>query len=180
MQVVVLRKKSLGRKGNAMNYAKGKTEIRPIALEDLEAIFSIDKEIRASGKTITYADITTEDIFAISEEVTYHHTPLGHIAELLDFGFVAEIDGQICGFTLGHTAHENDTEVGLLLMLGIRPDYQRKGIATKIVNALCEKYRSKGIKTVRSTVDQQDKDFLGFIEHMGFAASRRVDYSKTL
>ncbi len=163
-----------------MSHEKGEMEIRPIALEDLKAMFLIDKEIRASGKAITYADFTAEDIFTISQEANRHKMPLSYIAELLDFGFVAEIGGQICGFTLSRIAHENDTEVGLLLMLGIRPDYQRKGIGTKLVNALCEKYRSKGIKTVCATVDQQDKDLLGFIEHIGFVAGHRVDYSKTL
>ncbi len=163
-----------------MSRAKGEVEIRPIALEDLKAMFLIDKEIRASGKAITYADSTTVDIFTISQEANRHKMPLSYIAELLDFGLVAEIGGLICGFTLGRVAHENDTEVGMLLMLGIRPDYQRKGIATKLVNALCKKYCSKGIKTVYATVDQQDKDLLGFIEHMGFVAGHRVDYSKTL
>ncbi len=163
-----------------MSCAKGEMEIRPVALEDLKAIFLIDKEIRATGKAITYADLTTEDIFTISQEANRHKMPLSYITELLDFGSVAEIGGQICGFILGRVAHENDTEVGLLLMLGIRLDYQRKGIATKLVNALCEKYRSKGIKTVRATVDKQDKDLLGFIEYTGFVAGHRVDYSKTL
>ena len=163
-----------------MSRVKDEVEIRPIALEDLKVMFLIDREIRATGKAITYADITTEDIFTISQEDNRHKMPLSYIAELLDFGFVAEISGQICGFALGRVAHENDTEVGLLLMLGIRPDYQRKGIATKLVNTLCEKYRSKGIKTLCTTVDQQDKGLLRFIEHMGFMASRRVDYSKTL
>lgn len=163
-----------------MSRAQGKMEIRPIALEDLEAMFLIDKEIRATGKTVTYADLPTEDIFTISQEANRHKRPLSYITELLDFGFVAEIGGQICGFILGQVAHENDTEVGLLLMLGIHPAYQRKGIATKLVNALCKKCRSKGIKTVRATIDQQDKDLLGFIEHMGFVAGHRVDYSKSL
>ena len=163
-----------------MSHAKGEMEIRPIILEDLKAMFLIDKEIRASGKAITYADFTTEDIFTISQEANRHKRPLSYIAELLDFGFVAEIGGQVCGFILGRVAHENDTEVGLLLMLGVRPDYQRKGIAAKLVNALCEKYRSKGIKTVRATVDKQDKALLGFIEYTGFVAGHRVDYSKTL
>ncbi len=163
-----------------MSREKVKVEIRPIVLEDLKAMFLIDKEIRASGKAISYADYTTEDIFTISQEANRHRMPLTYIAELLDFGFVAEIGGQICGFTLGRIAHENDTEVGLLLILGIRPDYQRKGIATKLINALCAKYRSKGIKTICAIVDQQDKDLLGFIEHIGFAVGHRVDYSKTL
>ncbi|MFC1873386.1 GNAT family N-acetyltransferase [Chloroflexota bacterium] len=163
-----------------MNHEKDEMEIRPITLEDLKAMFSIDQEIRATGKVITYADITTEDIFTISQEENRHKMPLIYIAELLDFGFVAEISGQICGFVLGRLKHELDTEVGLLTMLGIRPDYQRKGIATKLLNVLSEKYRSKGIKTLCAIVDQQDKDLLGFIENMGFIASYRVDYTKTL
>ena len=170
----------LGRKESTIRHTKDKIEIRPITLEDLKAVFSIDKEIRVSGKAITYADSTTVDIFTISQEANRHKMPLSYIMELLDFGFVAEIDGQICGFTLGRASHENDNEVGLLLMLGVSPDYQRKGIATKLVNALCEKYRSKGIKRVCAAVDQQDKDLLSFIEHMGFVVGRRVDYSKTL
>ena len=151
-----------------------------MVLEDLKSMFLIDKEIEATGKAITYADLTTEDIFTISQEANRHKMPLSYIVELLDFGFVVEISGQIRGFILGQVAHENDTEVGLLLMLGVHPDYQRRGFATKLVNALCEKYRSKGIKTIRATIDQQDKDLLGFVEHMGFIAGHRVDYSKTL
>ncbi len=151
-----------------------------MVLEDLKPMFLIDKEIEATGKAITYADLTTEDIFTISQEANRRKMPLSYIVELLDFGFVVEISGQIRGFVLGQVAHENDTEVGLLLMLGVHPDYQQRGFATKLVNALCEKYRSKGIKTIRATIDQQDKGLLAFIEHMGFIAGHRVDYSKTL
>ena len=163
-----------------MSRTKGKIKIRSMVLEDLKSMFLIDKEIEATGKAITYADLTTEDIFTISQEANRHKMPLSYIVELLDFGFVVEISGQIRGFVLGQVAHENDTEVGLLLMLGVHPDYQQRGFATKLVNALCEKYRSKGIKTIRATIDQQDKDLLGFIEHVGFTAGYRVDYSKTL
>jgi len=163
-----------------MSRTKGKIKIRSMVLEDLKSMFLIDKEIEATGKAITYADLTTEDIFTISQEANRHKMPLSYIVELLDFGFVVEINGQIRGFILGQVAHENDTEVGLLLMLGVHPDYQRRGFATKLVNALCEKYRSKDIKTIRATIDQQDKDLLGFIEHVGFTAGYRVDYSKTL
>jgi len=163
-----------------MSYAKGKMEIRPIVLEDLKAMFLLDQEIRASGKVITYANLTTEDIFIISQEANRGKMPLSYITELLDFGFVAEISGRIRGLILGQVTHENDTEMGLLIMLGVHPDYQRKGIATKLVNALCKKYRSKGMETVRTKIDQQDKDLLGFVEHMGFVAGHRVDYSKVL
>ncbi len=163
-----------------MSCTEGKIKIRPLVLEDLKAIFLIDKEIRAIGKAITYANVATEDIFTIDQEVNHHKRPVSYIVGLLDFGFVAEIDDHICGFILGQAAHEDATGAGLILMLGIHPVIQRKGIATSLVNALCEKYRSKGIKTIRATIDQQDKGLVGFIEHMGFIADPRVDYSKTL
>ena len=163
-----------------MSYTEGKIKIRPLALEDLKAIFLIDKEIKAIGKAITYANVATEDIFTIGREANHQERPVSYIVGLLDLGFVAEIDSHICGFILGQVAHEDATEVGLILMLGVHPVIQRKGIATSLVNALCEKYRSKGIKTIRATIDQQDKDLLGFVEHMGFIAGHRVDYSKTL
>jgi len=165
-----------------MGHTEDKIEIRPLVLEDLKVMFLIDREIRATGKAITYANVTTGDIFTIDREVNHQKRPVSYIAGLLDFGFVAEIDGHISGFILGQVAHigENAIEIGLILILGVHPDYQRRGIATKLVNALCEKYRSKGIKTIRTTIDQQDKDLLGFAEHMGFRAGHRVDYSKTL
>lgn len=163
-----------------MNNAISETKIRPIALEDLKAIYSIDKEIRESREAITYEGITTRGIFNISQGIQSGNTPISYITKLLDFSFVAEIDGQICGFALGQTTLENDIKVGLLLMVGIRPGYRRKGIATQLINGLFEKCRSKDIKTLRATVDQQDELLLGFIEHMGFTAARRVSYSKTL
>ncbi len=163
-----------------MSCIEGSIEIRPMVLEDLKAIFLIDKEIRAIGKAITYANVATEDIFTIDREVNHQKRPVSYIVGLLDFGFVAEINSHICGFILGQAAHEDTIEAGLILILGVHPDYHRKGIATGLVNALCEKYRSKGIKTIRATIDQQDKDLLGFVEHMGFIAGHRVDYSKTL
>lgn len=165
-----------------MRRVEGTIEIRPMILEDLKAILLLDKEIRTTGKAITYANLTTEDIFTIDQEVNHHKRPVSYIVGLLDLGFVAAIDNHICGFILGRVVHigEDANEVGLILMLGVHPDYQRKGIATNLVNALCEKYRSKGIKTIYTTMDQRDKDLLGFIEHIGFRVSHRVDYSKAL
>ena len=164
-----------------MSSTAGKVEIRPMALEALKDMFAIDKEIRAVGKTIiTYANVATEDIFAIDREANYQKRPVSYITGLLDFGFVAEIDGCIGGFILSKIEHigENATEVGTILILGVRPRYQRRGIASKLVTALCEKYNSKGIKIIRATIDQRDKDMISFAEHMGFLAGHRVDYYK--
>ena len=164
-------------------------KVRPMNLEDLDAIFSIDHKIRGMGKAITYAHLTTEHIFTINrhvgrlaEPISYVDLITGDVSELLDLGFVTEVEGHVRGFILGRRAHvgEAATEIGVILILGVHPEYWRKGMATKLVNAICEKYRSKGIRTVRIEIDQRDKELLGFCEQMGFSVGHRIDYTKTL
>jgi len=166
-----------------------KTEIRPMILEDLDAIFSIDHKIRRMGKAITYANLTTERIFTIDRHVgrlakpsSYVDLITGDVSGLLDLGFVAEVEGHVRGFILGRVAHagEPPTEEGWILIVGVHPDYLQKGIATELVNVICEKYRSKGIKKVRVRIEQRDKELLGFVEHMGFSVGHLIDYCKTM
>jgi len=101
---------------------------------------------------------------------------------LLELGVVAEIEGHVRGFILGRIAHigEAATEIGVIPILGVHPDYQRSGIATKLVNGICDKYRSKGIKRIRIDVDRHDKDLLDFVERIGFDAVGLIEYSKRL
>ena len=166
-----------------------KLKVRPMTLDDLDAILMIDRKIRGLGKAITYANLTTERIFTIDRKASGQRRPLsyvdlitGDVAGLLEFAFVAEVDGHVRGFILGQLGHIGETaaEVGVILILGIQPDYWRKGIANELVDSLCEKYRSKGLKTVRVGIDQRDKDLLAFFEHLGFNVGHFIDYSKTL
>ena len=172
-----------------MTNSQLKTEIRSMTLEDRDAIFLIDRKIRGMGKAITYVNLTTERIFTIDRKVSRLRQPTsyvdlitGDVAGLLELGFVAEVEGHVRGFILGRVADvaERAIQVGVILILGVHPDYQRGGIATQLVNAMCDRYRSKGIKTVRIGIDQRDKELLAFFEHMGFSVGHLIDYSRTL
>ena len=166
-----------------------KLKVRPMSLEDLDAIFSIDRKIRGIGKAITYENLTTERIFTIDRKasrltrpVSYVDLITGDVSGLLELGLVAEIEGHVRGFILGRVAHVGETaaEVGVILILGVHPDYWRKGIAAELVNAICANYRSKGIRTVRIGIDQRDKDLEAFFERMGFSVGHLIDYAKNL
>jgi len=172
-----------------MSNGSVEARVRDMNLEDLDAIFSIDHHIRSAGEAITYANLTTEHIFTIdrhvgrlAKPVSYVDLIKGDVSELLGLGVVAEIEGHVRGFILGGIAHigEAATEIGIIPILGVHPDYQRRGIALKLVNAICDKYRSKGIKKIRIDVDRHDKDLLGFIERIGFDAGGLIEYSKDL
>jgi GNAT superfamily N-acetyltransferase len=172
-----------------MKSVEGKIAVRPMAVGDIEAVLSVDKAVRAAGKAITYANLTTEYILSIDRRVKHEESPTsyadsktGDVAALLDFSFVAEVDGQVRGFVLGQIAHfrEAATEFGVIQMIGVHPDYQRKRIGISLLNALADTYRSKGIKTMRIGIDYRDKDLRSLIEHMGFGVGRLVVYSKIL
>lgn len=167
--------------------SKIEVKIRPLVLEDLDVILTIDHKIRSIEKAITYEYLTTEHIFTIDRKVSRMKQPTnyvdmitGNIADLLDLGIVAEIESHVRGFILGKVSATGTKPAGEILILGVHPDFWRKGIASKLVNAIFERYRSKGIKMVKMEVDRRDKPLLDFCEHMGFNAGHRIDYSKTL
>ena len=172
-----------------MSNGSVEARVRDMNLEDLDAIFAIDHHIRRAGKAITYANLTTEHIFTIdrhvgrlAKPVSYVDLIKGDVSELLELGVVAEIEGHVRGFILGRIAHigEAATEIGIIPILGVHPNYQRSGIATKLVNAICDKFRSRGIKRIRIDVDRPDKDLLDFVERMGFGTGYLIEYSKGL
>jgi GNAT superfamily N-acetyltransferase len=165
------------------------TNVRPLDLGDLDSIFLIDHKIRNMGKAITYEYLTTEHIFTINRKANRMMQPTnyvdlitGDVSELLNYGFVAEVEGHVRGFILGRAATSRGTTipVGEVLILGVHPLYWQKGIATLLVNAISEKFRSNGIKKMAIEIDVHDKQLMGFCEHMGFNASQRIDYVKTL
>ena len=172
-----------------MSSVQIENKIRPLVLEDLDAIFYIDHEIRRRGQAITYANLTTEHVFGIDRHVGILGTPLsyadlikGDISELLEFGLVAEVENHVRGFVLGRIGHCSDTTAGIgtIAILGVHPDYQHRGIAGQLINGLCETYRSKGIKRVRVNVDRRDKLMTDFVEYMGFGVGHLIDYTKVL
>jgi len=166
-----------------------KIKVRSMTLEDLDTIFLIDQKIRKVGKAITYANFTTEHIFAIERKERLQKRPTGYIDlitggvdKLLELGFVAEIRGRVRGFILGRVTPvgEPATQVGSIIILGVHPNYWRRGIATQLVDAICEKYRAKGINTVRIGIERRDQELQDFFKRIGFTAGRLMDYSKTI
>jgi len=166
-----------------------KVEVRPIKLEDVDAILSIDKAIRAAGNVITYRNLTTEYIVSAGRGIppqedpaSYLRSLTGDAAPLLNMSFVAEVNGQVRGFILGQVARVRNsaTEIGVIQMIGVHPDYQRRGIGSRLVRALSDKYRSQGMKVMRIGVDYRDKSLVGLFEHVGFGVDRLVIYSMVL
>ncbi len=134
---------------------------RPMEPEDVNAILSIDRKISGMQRAITY-------------EVNQI------IGGNLALSFVAETEAQVIGFVLATLTciPEEVIEACAILTVGIDPDYQHQGVATRLIQALLDACRSKGIRTVRTMVDEHDSQLKSLFEKMDFQRGRLVQYLK--
>jgi ribosomal protein S18 acetylase RimI-like enzyme len=142
-----------------------KIRIRPMEHEDIDSVLAIDQRITGERRAITYTELITGDLGGV-----------------LALSFVAEVDGVVQGFLLARRMYivAPPSEVGLIQILGVDPDYQRKGIATKMVNALLDTCRQKKLNGVRIMINERDSQLVGLFEHLGFRRGELIDYTKSL
>ena len=139
--------------------------IRNMVQDDIDAIFQIDKKISIQDRAFTYADMI--DSFVGGE---------------VGMSFVAEIGGQVIGFVLASIIYVADqiTEICMIQVVGVDPDYRNRGIARKLVAALIENCRSSYIKVVRIMIDQHDSQLQGLFDALEFRRGKMIDYSKSI
>jgi ribosomal protein S18 acetylase RimI-like enzyme len=133
--------------------------------EDIDSVLAIDRKITGKRRAVTYTELITGDLGGV-----------------LALSFVTEVDGVVQGFLLARRVYTVSPpgEVGLIQILGVDPDYQRQGIATKMVNALLDTCRAKKLNAVRIMINENDSQLVGLFEHMGFRRGELIDYTKTL
>ena len=143
--------------------SESKVRVRPMEPTDIDSVLAIDRKITGVRRAATYTDLI-----------------IGDLGKIPDLSFVAEVDGEVQGFLLGRRAYfgEPFDEVGMINILGVEPDYQRLGIATKMVNALVEACQEKKLNAVRIMIDKSDDQLSSLFERLGFHRGTLVDYTK--
>ena len=138
----------------------GDIKIREMTDEDIDAVLALDKKIVGEERAITYRD------------------PLSfYLGAELAVSFAAEIEGKVIGFALGRL---RDPDTGWIQTVAVDPEYRRHGIGTKLVQALIDRCRSKGAKTVHTVVSWRDWSMLSFLRSMGFTRGEMVDLQRSL
>jgi ribosomal protein S18 acetylase RimI-like enzyme len=136
-----------------------------MADEDVDSVLAIDRKITGVRRAVTYTEMITGDLGGV-----------------LALSLVAEVDGEVKGFILARRVYggEPPTEVGLIQILGVDPGYQRRGIASKMVNAFLNACRVKKLNAVRIMINERDSQLQGLFEHLGFRRGELIDYTKSL
>jgi ribosomal protein S18 acetylase RimI-like enzyme len=145
--------------------AEAKVKIRPMEPEDINGILEVDRKISGVQEALTYRDLVRE---AFGGEV--------------DMSFVAGVDDQFVGFILAYLTYvrEQVSEACVIQIFRVDPKYQRQGIATKLLQALVDKSRSKKMKLLRVMTDERNNELQNFFKRQGFDRGRCIDYSKSL
>jgi ribosomal protein S18 acetylase RimI-like enzyme len=148
---------------SATERGESKIRVRPMESMDIDRVLAIDSKITGQRRAATYTDLI-----------------IGDLGKIPDLSFVAEVNGEVQGFLLARRAYfgEPFDEVGMIHILGVEPDYQRLGIATRMVNALVETCQEKKLNAVRIMVDEKDDQLKGLFQQLGFRRGTLVDYTK--
>lgn len=91
-------------------------------------------------------------------------------------GFIAEADGRVVGFILGdiREAEHGLPTCGWIDMVGVIPEYQRRGIARRLAEEFSKVCRNN-LCRIRLIVREDDTQLIDFWESMGFRRGKLMD-----
>ncbi len=147
-----------------MSAKESTVNLRRMTRSDIDAVLDIDRKIIKGRGLITYRDMVAVD-------------PGG----ALDLSFVAEVGGKVVGFTLARLTYVGVpfVEIAVIQAIVVDPDYQRRGIASRLVNGLLGHCHAEGINTIRAVLDERNAALKRFFQRLGFRRSELVNYAKT-
>lgn len=141
--------------------------VRELALKDLEGVVRIDA--RRSGRS-------------------RHEYYLRKLQEAVNesgvrISLAAEIDGALVGFMLGRLYYGEfgvPEPTAIIDSIGVDPDYRGQHVGAALLSQLETNLRGFGIETVRTAVDWDRLELLGFLGSHGFQPAPVLTLQKKL
>jgi len=96
---------------------------------------------------------------------------------------VAEAGGKVVGFLVGDIRawdFGEDQEIGWIRIVGIDPGFQGHGVGKALGEALMRYFETRGITTVRTTVEWDSGDLIAYFRTLGFERSGFIGLEKHL
>ena len=148
-------------------------KIRPLSLDNIKDIVRIEKRIE--GKL----GIINEERMEYLKEATKYN--IERSDPMMSLG--AELDENIVGFIIGEIRIWEfgiGEKTGWIRILGVDPDFQRRGIGRKLGEALLEHFERRGIKRVRTMAEWYTGDLISFFKSLGFNMLNMIPLEKEL
>ncbi|MFX1282240.1 MAG: GNAT family N-acetyltransferase [Promethearchaeota archaeon] len=131
---------------------------RPLTVDDVDTIVRIDHQILRRERSKLFHDQLREQIQKHGEE-----------------SFAAcNADGALIGYLVAETVvyiYGEDDLSAWIILLGVDPDHQDKGVGTALVKQAIDYFSQKGIKTIRTICAWNWGDLVEFFSSVGFNLS---------
>jgi len=105
-------------------------------------------------------------------------TALAHPIFFYELGRLARVvesDGQLVGFLLGFISP--DTGDGYVHLVGIHPDYRRRGVGRLLYTAFEQDCAKEGVKLLKAISPQGNEGSVRFHEAQGWQMEKVSDYA---
>ena len=147
--------------------ARDKIPVRSMMESDLRALVAIDRRITGNDRAAYFQRKLTEALTESDVRIS----------------LVAELDGVAVGFImarvdLGEFGRVETTAV--IDTIGVDPDYRNRGVGRALLSQLLVNLGTLRVEKVRTEVDWQDHDLLGYLDHSGFLPSQRLCFDQPL
>ena len=131
--------------------------IRPARRADLDQVIAIDKTVTGLEKR------------------DYWHAVFRRYGGNGKAGrqfLVADVDGRVAGFVIGEVRdwEFGSPPCGWVFGIDVRPDMRLAGIGTRLLAAICERFRDAGVHTVRTMLARDNTLVLSFFRSQGMMA----------
>ncbi|MCS6813907.1 MAG: GNAT family N-acetyltransferase [Cyanobacteria bacterium] len=90
-----------------------------------------------------------------------------------EYCLVAEIADQLAGFVLGTTISKASWIYGYIIWLGVTPQFQRRGIADRLVDKIVERMIEDGVRFMLVDTDPANVAAVNFFTRKGFGNTRQ-------
>ncbi|RMG57049.1 MAG: GNAT family N-acetyltransferase [Deltaproteobacteria bacterium] len=144
---------------------EGEIRIRRMNVNDVESVLAIDEKITGRPHEAQWESKILEHLSS---------NPLGCL--------VAEVDGRVVGFVIGTIRgwEFGIPKCGWIEIVGVDPDYRRKGVARALIDALEPFFRMNSVPSVKTMIDWNDGGLVSFFSSLGFKRSEYIILEKPL
>ena len=147
--------------------SRDKVPVRSMSKKDLPKIISIDKAITGIDRSKYYTRKLHESLHEsgvrVSLTAELEGYPVGFIMARVDFG------------EFGRTGTE-----AVMDSIGVDPGYQENGVGKALMSQLMANLSILRVETVRTEINWNDVNLIGYFNDVGFAPAQRITLSLEL
>ncbi len=143
------------------NSSASPVNIRGMAIDDIAPVYHLGESVFTSD-LYPYLYRTWDEWEVIG---LYNTDP--------EYCLVAEIEESLAGFVLGTVISKASWVYGYIIWLGVNPNFQRRGVADKLVDKVVERMIEEGARFMLVDTDPTNTPAVNFFMRKGFGNARK-------